>query len=205
MTVDLESIRARFPLDVPVFPLPHTVLFPGALLPLHIFEARYRTMLSDALEGDRLIAMALLLNCSRREYEESPPFHGTVCVGHILEARALPNGRSNIVLMGVGVGQAEPTETGTPYRTARVTLTDDVADLEPDAESLIVRAGGESELGSGLESILPASEVPGAIISACAIKAQITAADKVQLLEERSIQRRLERLVEFIERPWQWN
>ena len=205
MTVELDTIRAGFPRDVPVFPLPHTVLFPGGLLPLHIFEARYRTMLRDALAGDGLIAMALLLHCSRREYEESPPFHATVCVGHILEAQKLPNGRSNIVLIGVGAGQADPTETETPYRTAHVTLTGDVADLEPDADALILRAGGESELGSGLESILPEAEIPGAIIGACAIKAEIAAVDKVQLLEERSMQRRLERLVEFIERPWQWN
>jgi Lon protease-like protein len=174
-------------------------------MPLHIFEGRYRAMLQDALAGDRLIAMALLLDCGRKEYENKPPFHATVCVGHILEARALPNGRSNIVLMGVAAGHAEPTESGAPYRTARVTLEGDVNDLAPDAESLILRAGGASELGSGLESILPAADVPAAIVGACATAARIAAMDKLQLLEERSVQRRLERLVEFIERPWQWN
>ena len=60
-------------------------------------------------------------------------------------------------------------------------------------------------MDSGLESILPENELPTAIVGACAVKAPIAAADKVQLLEERSLQRRLERLVEFIERPWQWN
>lgn len=205
MTVDLAAIRQKFPLDVPVFPLPHTVLFPGALMPLHIFEGRYQAMLRDVMDGDRLIAMALLLNCSKSEYDAKPPFHSTVCVGHVLEARKLKNGRSNIVLIGAGVGHAEATDTGTPYRTAHVTLHDDRADLDPNAEALIVRAGGETELGSGLESILPEAEVPAAIVSACAVKASIAAADKVELLEERSVQRRLERLVEFIERPWQWN
>jgi len=205
MTVDLAAIRRQFPLDLPVFPLPHTVLFPGALMPLHIFEPRYREMLRDAMEGNRLIAMALLLHCSKSEYDSKPPFHATVCVGHILEARTLPNGRSNIALIGVGAGHAEATDTGTPYRTAHVTLEEDRPDLHADAGSLILRAGGDSELGSGLETILPEAEVPAAIVGACAIKAPIAAADKLQLLEERSIQRRLERLVEFIERPWQWN
>jgi len=205
MTIDFDSIRAGFPRTVPVFPLPHTVLFPGALLPLHIFEARYREMLTDAMEGDRLIAMALLLNCSKHEYDEKPPFHATVCVGQILETRSLPNGKSNIVLMGVGVGQAEPIDIGKPYRTATVTLADDVDDLAADADSLLERAGGQPKLGAGLETVLPEAEYPAAIVGSCAVAAPIAAADKVQLLEERSIQRRLERLVEFIERPWQWN
>jgi len=205
MTLDLQEIRDGFPRDVPVFPLPHTVLFPGALLPLHIFEERYRVMLTDAMAGDRLIAMAVLLHCSKQEYDVKPPFHGTVCVGRILEARRLPNGRSNVVLIGVGAGEAQATDAGMPYRTARVTLAPDVSDLDPDAELLIHRAGGQPKLGMGLDSILTESEYPAAIVGACAASAPIAAADKVQLLEEHSIQRRLERLVEFVERPWQWN
>ena len=53
----------------PIFPLPNVVLFPNALLPLHIFEPRYRQMTADALEGERLIAMALL----RPGWESSSP------------------------------------------------------------------------------------------------------------------------------------
>ena len=147
MTVDLAAVRGKFPLDLPVFPLPDTVLFPGALMPLHIFESRYQAMLKDAMDGDRLIAMALLLHCSKSEYDSKPPFHPTVCVGQILESRTLPNGRSNVVLIGVGVGHAEASDTGTPYRTAHVTLNEDQPDLAPDSEGLIVRAGGRVRVG----------------------------------------------------------
>ena len=45
---------------VPVFPLPDLVLFPHVILPLHVFELRYRTMVRDALSGERVIALALL-------------------------------------------------------------------------------------------------------------------------------------------------
>src|SRR5579883_1951111 len=54
---DLEAALA----ELPIFPLPHVVLFPRALLPLHVFEPRYRAMLKDALETHRAIAMAMVL------------------------------------------------------------------------------------------------------------------------------------------------
>ena len=46
--------------SIPIFPLPNVVLFPNVFLPLHIFEPRYRTMVADALAGDRIIGMVLL-------------------------------------------------------------------------------------------------------------------------------------------------
>ena len=48
------------PGTIPIFPLPSVVLFPNVFLPLHIFEARYRQMVTDALAGDRIIGMTLL-------------------------------------------------------------------------------------------------------------------------------------------------
>jgi peroxiredoxin Q/BCP len=60
---------------VPVFPLPGVVLFPGAEMRLHVFELRYRTMVRDALSGERLIALATLSPGWERDYEASPAFH----------------------------------------------------------------------------------------------------------------------------------
>ncbi|MHC4956368.1 MAG: LON peptidase substrate-binding domain-containing protein [Planctomycetota bacterium] len=213
MSLDVDEIRAGFPRDVPVFPLPNTILFPGALLPLHVFEPRYQAMVKDAREGDQLIAMALLLDCSRKEYEAKPPFHGTVCVGRIVQHEPLQKGRSNIILLGIAAGHAEATDTGTPYRTARVTLTDDVRDLDPHPEELLQRAFdaagphfiGLDQMAEQLGALLPASEVPDAIVGGCASAAEIPPVHKVELLEERSTQRRLERLLEFLERGWRWN
>ena len=51
MELDIDGILSGFPRETPVFPLAEVVLFPGAVLPLHIFEPRYREMVSDALEG----------------------------------------------------------------------------------------------------------------------------------------------------------
>ena len=63
------------PLDLPLFPLPNVVLFPDVCLPLHIFEPRYRQMLAAALNGDRLIGMALLKAGHEAEYEGEPPVY----------------------------------------------------------------------------------------------------------------------------------
>ena len=60
---------------IPLFPLPGVVLFPGAEMRLHVFELRYRTMVRDALSGERLIALATLSPGWERDYEASPAFH----------------------------------------------------------------------------------------------------------------------------------
>src|SRR5687768_2370471 len=68
---------------VPLFPLPNVVLFPRAVLPLHIFEERYKTMAADALAGDRLVAMALLRPGWEKSYYGRPAIEPVVCVGTI--------------------------------------------------------------------------------------------------------------------------
>src|SRR5580658_9803631 len=85
----------------PLFPLPGLVHLPGAHLPLHIFEPRYRLMVKDALEGARLIAMATILPGFEPEHDGSPPIEPWVGVGRIVGHQQLPDGRSNILLEGI--------------------------------------------------------------------------------------------------------
>src|SRR5512145_474861 len=80
---------------VSIFPLPGAVLYPGLQLPLHIFEPRYRAMISDALARDRRIGMIQ----PQRPHEGAPLFQ-VGCLGKISEVEALPDGRYNIVLQG---------------------------------------------------------------------------------------------------------
>jgi len=211
---DIDRIVRDFPRRVPIFPLPEAVLFPGAVLPLHIFEPRYREMLEDALASDRLIAMALLKQCSREEYESRPPFHETVCVGRIVRHEALADGRSNIALLGISAGRAQEAADDRPYRTAEVLLLEDELDAFGSAfRARLERAYAISVQGpeglAGFESqlleLLDEDRIPAALINTCALTAPILPQHKLQLLEERSIARRLERLIEFLERPWQWN
>src|SRR5688500_19036057 len=92
---------------VALFPLPTLVLFPHTIVPLHIFEPRYRAMVGDALLGDRLIAMALLKPGWGKDYEGAPPVHEVVGVGRILRDERTGDGRYNILLEGIARARIE--------------------------------------------------------------------------------------------------
>src|SRR5437867_1357889 len=86
---------------VPVFPLPGVVLFPHAILPLHIFELRYRTMVREALSGERMIAVALLKPGWERDYYGSPEFHELGCLARFQEVEWLPNDCYDLKVVGI--------------------------------------------------------------------------------------------------------
>jgi Lon protease-like protein len=89
-------------MELPIFPLPNVVFFPHTLLPLHIFEPRYRKMLADCLAGERRLAVVLLRPGWEADYYGRPAVHSVAGAGEIIQSEMLPNGRSNIVLRGLG-------------------------------------------------------------------------------------------------------
>lgn len=116
---------AAFSGRVPIFPLPDVVLFPHGVLPLHIFEPRYREMTEAALGGERLIAMALLKPGWEADYAGNPPVHEVVGVGRIAQHERLEGGRFNLILFGMARAEIVEVVSGQPYRTARVRLLED--------------------------------------------------------------------------------
>lgn len=106
------------PARIPLFPLPNVVLFPQVLLPLHIFEPRYREMVRDVAAGDELIGMILLRG------PETPRRGDDVfrigCAGRMVRKVELPDGRSNILLRGVREFVAVEQHFDRPYRTGTV-------------------------------------------------------------------------------------
>ncbi len=144
--MDLSFDKGAFSGHVPLFPLPGTVLLPGALLPLHIFEPRYRAMVQDAVQGERLIAMALLGPGYEADYEGAPAIEEHVCIGRIVLEEALPDGRWNILLVGLRRARVVDEDRSRPYRLARV----DVLDDEPLDEA------SERRLLIGLRALLEA-------------------------------------------------
>jgi Lon protease-like protein len=90
-----ESLRI-----IPLFPLPNLVLFPGVRVPLHIFEPRYREMVADVAERDRVIGMMLLKNNPIADVSTDPDIFEIGCAGRIDELVPLPDGRYNLVLEG---------------------------------------------------------------------------------------------------------
>jgi Lon protease-like protein len=96
------------------------VLFPRAILPLHIFEPRYRTMIADVLGGGQTLCLALLKSGGERDYHDAPEVHAVACVGRIVQHQRLSDGRFNITLHGEGKVLLERFERLQPYRIARV-------------------------------------------------------------------------------------
>ena len=121
---------------VPLFPLPNVVLFPRAVLPLHVFEDRYRRMTADALTGDRRLAMALLRPGWHASYhataEGRPTLEPVVCVGTIVAHERLADGRYNLLLRGDGRARIVREVGVGPYRSAEVEPVAEPSVLELD-------------------------------------------------------------------------
>jgi len=106
--------------EVRLFPLPRVVLLPGALLPLHIFEPRYRALVADALADDRRIGVATLLPDAAPQPGLPPAIHPIIGVGQIIQHQPFADGRSNIVLQHVAtIAGGAPCDISTPYRVWR--------------------------------------------------------------------------------------
>jgi Lon protease-like protein len=121
-----------------IFPLQGAVLYPGLQLPLHIFEPRYRAMVSDALARDRRIAMI-----QPQAPGEGVPLFSVGCVGKIGEIEALEDGRFNIVLEGESRFRIlRELDVTTPFRQVQGEL---IADPLHQALSAIERASFEQE------------------------------------------------------------
>lgn len=107
--------RVQLPSEVPVMTLPNATLFPQALLPLYIFEPRYRQMLADVLKADRLFAVAM--QKPGRMRETPAPVAGLglvrVSVGH-------RNGTSHLILQGLVRVELEAVRRYRPYRVQRI-------------------------------------------------------------------------------------
>ena len=105
---------------LPLFPLPEVVLLPETLLPLHVFEPRYRDLLRDALEGDQLIGLQTIDPGADPGEGYAPPLLPIGCAGEVIEHSPLEDGRSNIVLKGTFRYRIVREIPGRSYRRADV-------------------------------------------------------------------------------------
>lgn len=152
-TFDVQDELSLFAGQAPLFPLPNVVHFPHTWLPLHIFEPRYRAMIADALDGNRLIAMALLGTNQEPAYEsKSAKIHPVVCLGRIAVEEKLPDGRFNLALHGLCRARIDTElDTDLLYRTAELTLLPDWYPSVPTID----RRHRQQELLAGAIEVLP--------------------------------------------------
>jgi uncharacterized protein len=125
------------PLIIPLFPLPNFVLFPGVRVPLHIFEPRYREMVSDVAAGHGIIGMMMLKGPWERDYYGFPDVFGVGCAGHIEELVRLPDGRFNLILEGVSEFELEQESRERSYREGTVRWLPPVAGGDELSDSIM--------------------------------------------------------------------
>jgi Lon protease-like protein len=114
------EMEIQVPDEVPVMTLPNVAFFPQALLPLHIFEPRYRHMLRDVLETNRIFAVACLDSGAAASDGRFEPPHRVACIGLVRACQKNDNGTSNLLLQGLCRVAIESIVGNEPYRRIRI-------------------------------------------------------------------------------------
>ena len=130
------------PGTLPLFPLSSVVLFPGVQTPLHIFEPRYRQMTEHALAGSRRIGMVAVRPEAVEAMAGNPPVFGVGCEGRITDAKRLPDGRFNILLLGTQrfrILRESPPVAERLYRVAEIERLEDPFDSASRPRVLALR------------------------------------------------------------------
>ena len=142
-----------------LFPLPGTVLMPGAPLPLHVFEPRYRALVADAIASDKVICIPQIVEGDETDHLGAPALYPYAAVGEIVAHHELPDGRFNIVIEPHGrVRLVTELSSATPYRVFEADLlpeeNDDEARLVPAGKRLLaLMAPALSGMGERGESM----------------------------------------------------
>lgn len=206
--------QARLPDDfrgeVRLFPLPDAVLFPHGVQPLHIFEARYRALVEDALTTDQLIALACLRPGWERDYEGTPKIADTVCIGRIVAHTRLDDGKFNLLLFGLKRGRIrQELPLFRSYRRALVeVLEDDATAVDTDEGRRLQTALMEAfrrlipgKLASEQWDQLFTRDIPLSVLTdLAAFTLRLESDFKQQLLAECRVNERARQLIERLQR-----
>lgn len=182
-----------------IFPLAGALLFPGMHLPLHIFEQRYRAMVTDALARDRRIGMI-----QPKGPGDPPPLFEIGCVGRIAEVEALPDGRYDIVLEGLALYRVvRELEVSTLFRQVEAEL---LPRAEAEALPMAVRSSLEIEarrfadrLGYAVDWEAVTRLDDESLVNGIAQIAPFDAASKQALLESPTLGERSELIVQLMQ------
>ena len=117
---DEDKIIASLPERLPLFPLDNVVFFPSTILPLHIFEERYKQMVQDSSDSHNLICMTLLN--SEMGPEDSESLANTGCIGRIINNEESDDGKKNIILYGLKRIEITKVLYDKPYREVEIKI-----------------------------------------------------------------------------------
>lgn len=190
-----------------LFPLPGVALFPHSVLPLHIFEPRYRQMTQDALASDKLVAIIQVRPDADWANRTEPQLESVACLGRILQHERLPDGRFNFLLLGrKRIKIIRELEVTTLYRQAEVEL---LMDHAPQSSEDLRRAELVNQyldiakkvdgLDPDLEAFLRNAPPLGVVTDLLAQALGLPASVKQELLAEVHVDRRADQIFEVLQ------
>ena len=204
---DLTELREQLTRScstLKAFPLPGVVVLPGTPTPLHVFESRYRALVADALQGDRILAVPTLVS-EEGATQDRPPIQPIAGAGFIEAEEQLPNGRYNIVVRGLArVRLVAELDNGKPYREFRAEILEDVYPPGgPDAleqertalESCVLQLAEVLPAESGapkLAEMAARTVSPSALADLVAAAVVSEATQRLAIIEELDVARRLD-------------
>lgn len=189
---------------LPLFPLPQTVLFPECLLPLHVFEPRYRAMTKDAIETHRCIAVVLVTDATAVDDHGHPAIASVAGVGEIIDHTELPGGRYDILLRGRARVRLAELPFVPPYRRARATVLHSIATpvSSSDRAALSSSAAGFAarvrERDESFELRIPRDAPVGVVADLCAQHLIVDARERQRCLETLDEAERVRRVIEAL-------
>src|SRR5450432_78548 len=199
------SHSVELPSAIPVMPLPGVLLFPNALLPLHIFEPRFRDMLEHALNADRMLCVALA-RPERHHWRTSDDFFHISTVGLIRAGVGRGDGTSDLILQGIRRVKFTGFEQEAPFPIARLqplkTRTKRTVETDALAAKVLefyarVRGSGH-ELSEKLARFVGEMADPEMLADLLASTFINDVARRQQLLEELDLNQRLRLLIQYL-------
>ncbi len=190
--------------ELPLFPLHQAVLFPGALLPLHVFEPRYRQLVTDVLDSHATLSVPHIVD-PEADPRGEPAIAGVAGLGTIIKHQPLPGGRFNIVILGRARVQLEELGFSPPYRRAKATIlaVDDGARV-PETEFAAMQAAASSfmhlvrQRDPDFDLKIPKDAPPGTVTDAFAAHLVISPRERQIALETLDLRSRMRHLTEVL-------
>lgn len=212
---ELSALLERAVPALKVFPLPDVVVFPGAPSPFHIFEPRYRSLVADALDADRMLAVATIRPGHEAEANPalaaSPPLLPIAGAGFLEGDEKLPDGRYHVVFRGLArVRLVEELRRGRPYREFRTELVDDLYPpegpeaLRSSADTLVQLVldlaarlppeSGARDLAAAVQKV----EAPGSLADLVAAAVITEGVPRYRVMETIDVRQRLAIVIEEV-------
>ncbi len=201
---DVSNLKS-FSGTIPLFPLSTVVFFPNTLLPLHIFEPRYKQMVNDVINSEKIIGMALLKPGWESNYYENPEVFDVAGMGRIVSSETFKDGKMNIVLYGLKRVKIEEILEDSPYRLARVSIVENMHGTSEETyrrriEELITKWNFTLDEKQKAHRININTRLPlESLTDALATLILSNVFEKQMLLEEPSVQKRAEAIIQDLQ------